>query len=343
MRFKWPKTLLLILSLAFTLLVAGLPAASAQSAADWETLRPAEEFTVLMPAGSTNEAGELPYHQRILKTHLFLSTSKSGPVMAVATMIGIKSNPALYSEAQRLNSYVDAFKGWFPQKIRGKDAIGKLTVAGDKTLNGNAGREYRLTIADLNGTAQVFVTRKRFYAIVVLNTKKDDALQEKFLGSFVLPEKSAEVQANTARSENQEVPAASAGSQPSPAKAGDRPRPDADTGDTPPKPVETTGGAEAQSSKKAPISGGVLNGKALSLPAPEYPAIARSARASGTVMVKVTIDEYGNVAEADAVSGHPLLRAAAVAAAREAKFSPTLLMGEAMKVVGVLTYNFVAQ
>ena len=235
MRFNWPKTLLLILSLAFTPLVAGLPAASAQSAAEWETLRPAEEFTVLMPAGSTNEAGELPYHQRILKTHLFLSTSKSGPVMAVATMIGIKSNPALYSEAQRLNSYVDAFKGWFPQKIRGKEAIGKLTVAGDKTLNGHAGREYRLTIADLNGTAQVFVTRKRCYVIVALNTKKDDALQEKFLGSFVLPEKSAEVQANVAaKPENQEAPAAPAGSQPSPPKPGDRPKPDAGTGDTAP-------------------------------------------------------------------------------------------------------------
>ncbi len=347
MQFNRPPTLSLRLSLtvslAFLMFVAGLPAASAQSAADWETLSPAEEFTVLMPAGSTNEAGEYSYHQRILKTHLFLSTSKSGPVMAVVTMIGIKSNLALYSEAQRLNSYVDAFKSWFPQKIRGKDAIGKLIVAGDKTLNGHSGREYRLTIADLNGIAQVFVTRKRFYAIVALNTKKDDALQEKFLGSFVLPEKSAEAQANVAaKPENQEAPATPADPHPSPAKAGDRVKPDAGTGDTAPRPVEITG-SDSQSSKKAPISGGVLNGKALSLPAPEYPSIARSAKASGTVTVKVTIDEYGNVAEANAVSGHPLLRAAAEAAAREAKFSPTLLMGEPMKVVGVLTYNFVAQ
>jgi TonB family protein len=260
--------------------------------------------------------------------------------MAVATMIGIKSNPALYSEAQRLNSYVDAFRTWFPQKIRGNDAIAKLTLAGDKTLNGHAGREYRVTIADLNGTAQVFVTRKRFYAIVVLNTKKDDALQEKFLSSFVLPEKSAEVQATVAaKPEDQGATTAPA----DPAKAADRPKPNADSGDADAKPVETTGGADAQTSKKAPISGGVLNGKALSLPVPEYPANARSANASGTVTVKVTIDEYGNVAEAYVVSGHPLLRAAALAAAREAKFSPTLLMGEAVRVVGVLTYNFVAQ
>src|SRR6266850_2952824 len=144
MRFNWSKTLWL----GFTLLVAGLPAV-AQSAADWETLTPPEEFTVRMPAGSTNEAAEYSYHQRILKTHLFLSTSKSGPVMAVVTMIGIKSNPALYSEAQRLNSYVDAFKNWFPQKVRGKDAVAKLTLVSEKTLNGNPGREYRIVVGDL--------------------------------------------------------------------------------------------------------------------------------------------------------------------------------------------------
>ena len=60
-------------------------------------------------------------------------------------------------------------------------------------------------------------------------------------------------------------------------------------------------------------------------------------------MVQVTIDEYGNVIAARAVSGHPLLQAAAVAAARQAKFAPTFLLGEAVKVTGVITYNFAAQ
>src|SRR6266550_3534489 len=67
---------------------------------------------------------------------------------------------------------------------------------------------------------------------------------------------------------------------------------------------------------RAPISGGVLNGKAISLPKPQYPPIARQAHASGTVVVQVTIDENGSVISAHAVSGHPLLRAVAVAAAR---------------------------
>jgi len=76
------------------------------------------------------------------------------------------------------------------------------------------------------------------------------------------------------------------------------------------------------------------------LPKPAYPPIARQAHAPGTVVVQVTIDENGNVISASAVSGHPLLRAAAVAAARGAKFSPTKLSGKPVKVTGVITYNF---
>jgi protein TonB len=94
---------------------------------------------------------------------------------------------------------------------------------------------------------------------------------------------------------------------------------------------------------RAPISGGVLNGKAVSLPKPPYPAIARQAHAAGTVTVQVTIDENGSVISAHAISGHPLLQAVAVAAARGARFSPTKLSGQPVKVTGVITYNFVAQ
>lgn len=89
------------------------------------------------------------------------------------------------------------------------------------------------------------------------------------------------------------------------------------------------------------ISGGVLNGKATSLPKPPYPPAARAVRAAGAVSVQVLIDENGNVVSASAVSGHPLLRAAAVQAARGARFSPTKLSGQPVKVSGVITYNFV--
>ena len=89
------------------------------------------------------------------------------------------------------------------------------------------------------------------------------------------------------------------------------------------------------------ITGGVLNGKALALPHPAYPALARAAHASGTVTIQVLIDEEGNVKNAHAVDGHPLLHAVCLAAARQAKFSPTLLDGEPVRVTGVIQYNFI--
>lgn len=111
-----------------------------------------------------------------------------------------------------------------------------------------------------------------------------------------------------------------------------------ETSDEPPPPVPTP-----KPTPRAPISGGVLNGRAVRLVTPPYPAIARSAHASGSVQVQVLIDENGNVISAHAVSGHPLLQAAAVAAARASKFSPTKLSGQPVKVNGVIVYNFVAQ
>ena len=88
------------------------------------------------------------------------------------------------------------------------------------------------------------------------------------------------------------------------------------------------------------ISAGVLNGKAISKPTPRYPAAARQALISGTVVVQITVDECGDVEKADAVSGHPLLREAALEAAYESRFTPTRLSGQPVKVRGTITYNF---
>ncbi len=104
-----------------------------------------------------------------------------------------------------------------------------------------------------------------------------------------------------------------------------------------------SGGAVVSSRLQGAIAGGVLNGKATSLPIPAYPATAKAAHASGTVTVDVTIDEDGNVVAARAVSGHPSLQAASVAAARNAKFSPRKVSGAPVKVQGVLVYTFTAE
>jgi Ca-activated chloride channel family protein len=112
------------------------------------------------------------------------------------------------------------------------------------------------------------------------------------------------------------------------------------TAETRQTPTPTPKPTAEPSAPKAPITGGVLNGKALSLPLPVYPEAARNARAYGLVSVEVTIDERGAVIAARAISGHQVLHASAIAAARRARFAPTKLSGQPVKVTGVINYNF---
>jgi TonB family protein len=89
------------------------------------------------------------------------------------------------------------------------------------------------------------------------------------------------------------------------------------------------------------VSGGVLNGRATKKPQPDYPSTAKASRAQGVVVVQILVDEKGQVANAQAVSGHQLLRGASEDAARRAKFEVTTLCGRPVKVSGIITYNFV--
>jgi TonB family protein len=84
-----------------------------------------------------------------------------------------------------------------------------------------------------------------------------------------------------------------------------------------------------------------INNGAVLLVKPEYPKAARAVGATGKVEVQVTINELGYVISAQAVSGHPLLRSAAVKAAKESKFRMTFLEGIPVKVTGIIVYNFV--
>jgi protein TonB len=107
------------------------------------------------------------------------------------------------------------------------------------------------------------------------------------------------------------------------------------TDDVPPPPAKPVAKAPVR-----PISGGVLNGKALEMPKPLYPETARRARLTGMVSVEVMIDVSGKVIGARAVSGPEMLRDAAERAARQAKFTPALLSGQPVRISGVINYNF---
>jgi TonB family protein len=106
---------------------------------------------------------------------------------------------------------------------------------------------------------------------------------------------------------------------------------------TPPPP------SPEQKPKPAVVSKGVITSEALTLPKPLYPQMARMMRLQGKVSVQVLIDEHGKVVSARAIDGHPLFKQVSETAAYQARFSPTKLGDQPVKVSGVITYNFVLQ
>lgn len=109
---------------------------------------------------------------------------------------------------------------------------------------------------------------------------------------------------------------------------------------SPPPDSSTTPAKETSPAQPAPVSFGVLNGKAIQLPMPQYPSNAKNMRVDGVVTVEVQLDEDGKVMTAKAIAGPNMLKDAAVAAARQARFTPTILSGKPVKVTGQILYKF---
>ncbi len=116
-------------------------------------------------------------------------------------------------------------------------------------------------------------------------------------------------------------------------------KPEPETKATPTTPVKPTAGPQFESDRM--VDGGMLNGKAIELPAAKYPSEARQAKVSGQVQIQVVVDQTGKVISAEAISGPDPLRQAAVDAAKLARFKPMVVDGVPVRVSGVLTYDFV--
>ena len=91
------------------------------------------------------------------------------------------------------------------------------------------------------------------------------------------------------------------------------------------------------------VDAGIINSRAIELPQPKYPEEAKKSHASGQVQVKVLVDETGKVISAEAVFGPESLRAAAVEAAKRARFTPVQIGGQPAKIWGIINYDFKAQ
>ncbi len=108
-----------------------------------------------------------------------------------------------------------------------------------------------------------------------------------------------------------------------------------------PSPSVTPSVSPTPAPTNRPVNAGILNGRAVNLPKPAYPPLAKQMRAAGQVVVQVLVDEAGNVTSAKATSGNPILRASAEAAARQSKFNPVRVNSQPVPASGVVLYNFI--
>jgi protein TonB len=84
----------------------------------------------------------------------------------------------------------------------------------------------------------------------------------------------------------------------------------------------------------------LTQGRVLRKAQPSYPPIAKAARIQGQVQVQISISETGAVTDVVLLSGHPLLREAALQSAKQWVFIPTELNGQRVRAIGLLTFNF---
>jgi TonB family protein len=331
---------LFIAPIIFAALTCAAAVAQEKITVRWHRVTPeTEAFAVLMPETPLRVSRVIPFSDNLKVATPVYEVGHRGILFSV---LSINKD-----EVDALKTFED-FESGLRHAVQHSSRAGnsEFTFERKVTLDNQTARQYLVRAEGKEGTAQVYETATHYYVLMTLGARAPELLASNFFNSFALDAKGAR-DASDKVSIKQDFTLLPSAPEPLWPVAGLKSAvggvagpigpvgPDRQTAPSP------TGTAQALPPKT--ISGGVLNGKAIGKPQPVYPPIAIAARAQGVVTVQVTVDEEGYVIAAKAVAGHPLLQQAAVQAARQARFTPTLLEGEPVKVQGVITYNFVLE
>lgn len=321
------RRLLTTLGLILTL-AAGV--AAAQDKIRWYRVTPeGQEFTVLMPDVPVRVRREIPLAEGGMITPPIYELTSGGILFSVIAFD--KSGAA---SAPNADAAVEILRRALSKAGEGNS----LTSERNAQAGGTAVKQYALRAGGADGTARAYEAKDHVYIVMTLGARAGSVRADNFFNSFSLD------------------PASAAGPSLVPYERVDFPLPAAPA---PLWPVKGTSamtlgnrdastpgvylGKSAGESDRKTVSGAVVNGRAIHRATPEYPPIAKQARAQGDVIVQLTVDEEGYVIAAAAVSGHPLLQQAAVRAVKQYRFEPTLLDGVPVKVMGRIVVTFTLQ
>lgn len=307
---------------------------SIHAQSDWEKIAPVgHSFIVLMPTKAVSSSRQIS-----------TSDSESVSILTYQSVLGGKRYivGGFYKSATNvpLLSSFDSFIKGLEHSFRTSAGPDSLKLDRAVTVEEAEGRQYHLLLGKLAGVARMLNSRTEYYVLIAIGGDETDPDVARFFSSFRTGEVNTNEESSgvTGRGGVITMVGSSSGrdaSQQAAADSGGMTR-DAvgDDNELPPNPWPRSNGK---------ITGGVLNGKAIHLVQPDYPASARKNHDSGQIQVQVLIDEVGRVTKARALSGPESLREASVAAALKCQFTSTLLVGQPVKVNGVIIYNFVAQ
>jgi len=88
------------------------------------------------------------------------------------------------------------------------------------------------------------------------------------------------------------------------------------------------------------VSSGVMEGMLIHKVVPDYPAIARATRVSGTVVLQATISRGGSIENLRVMSGPQMLQQAALDAVKQWRYRPYLLNSEPVEVETTVNVEF---
>jgi TonB-like protein len=318
---------------AATILAIGAIDSTIAQQETWQRIAPVgQSFTILMPTRAVEAFRGIQINEKdYLPARVYYSLS-GGKRYAVLELY--KTPPEIVPALSTYENFVAAME----RSLTSDDAK-SLTFDRDVSVEGATGKQYHVKLGAYSGVARFLGTSRAFYALVVIGAEESDSNVVRFLSSLVLGEVNTSADSSGLSGTSVLTRAGSA------SEASDRPNGSllsARQGVT----AQTRGPEDLLPPEQwpqpvGPIMGGVLNGKAIHLVVPQYPAAARVARESGAIQVQVLIDELGNVIRAQALTGPPRLREAAAAAAWKSRFTPTRLMGQPVRVNGIIIYNFV--
>lgn len=309
-----------LLTLAAAVLLPAGAALAQTGDARWRWVAPEdEEFSVLMPGVAQWEYRTLPLAEGLSEEVVSYEAARGGVSYSVLA----------FNKHDLPFKTLDALVKSFSHALLGaENGDFLIEFERDVPLDGRVGKQFVLKTGKPLGTVRVYEAEENFYVLMTSGGRAGEPEVDRFFSSFRLGGGGGEEVVVTGQSAV------------APAR----------TPLWPAAPRSTSVGViinerapdvtAAPPGGRAPVSGGIINSKVISRVEPTYPPIAKAARAQGTVVVQITVDEDGKVISAHAVSGHPLLRHAAVSAVREWRFSPTLLEGQPVKVTGTVTVNF---